>query len=46
MKQIKAIVQPFMKDKVLTALRQVDELPGVTVFEVRFPLFLHDWGGL
>lgn len=34
MKQIKAIVQPFMKDKVLTALRQVEDLPGITVSEV------------
>ena len=34
MKQIKAIVQPFMKDKVLTALRQVEKLPGITVSEV------------
>ena len=34
MKQIKAIVQPFMKEKVLAALRQVEGLPGVTVSEV------------
>lgn len=34
MKEIKAIFQPFMKDKVLTALRKVEDLPGVTVSEV------------
>lgn len=34
MKQIKAIVQPFMKDKVLAALRQITGLPGITVSEV------------
>lgn len=34
MKQIKAIVQPFLKDKVLTALQQVEGLPGITVSEV------------
>ena len=34
MKQIKAIVQPFMKEKVLAALWQVEGLPGITVSEV------------
>lgn len=34
MTQIKAIIQPFMREKVLAALRQVDGLPGVTVSEV------------
>ena len=34
MKEIKAIIQPFMKDRVLEALRQLEGLPGVTVSEV------------
>ena len=34
MKEVKAIVQPFMKEKVLDALRQLEGLPGVTVSEV------------
>ena len=34
MKEVKAIVQPFMKEKVLDALRQLKGLPGVTVSEV------------
>ena len=34
MKQIKAIVQPFMKEKVLAALWEIEGLPGVTVSEV------------
>lgn len=35
MKEIKAIIQPFVADKVLYALREVSELPGVTVSEVK-----------
>ena len=34
MKEIKAIIQPFMLEKVLEALRGHPELPGVTVSEV------------
>lgn len=34
MKELKAIVQPFMKERVLDALRQLEGLPGVTVSEV------------
>ena len=35
MKEIKAIIQPFLADKVLDALHQLPEMPGVTVSEVR-----------
>ena len=35
MKEIKAIVQPFMLDKVLEGLHAIEELPGLTVSEVR-----------
>jgi len=35
MKEIKAIIQPFVVDHVLAALRQMAELPGVTVSEVK-----------
>lgn len=35
MKEIKAIIQPFMLSKVIAALKQVKELPGVTVSEVK-----------
>ena len=35
MNEIKAIIQPFMLDKVLDSLRQIEGLPGVTVSEVR-----------
>lgn len=35
MKEIKAIVQPFMLEKVLDALRDIEGLPGLTVSEVR-----------
>jgi len=35
MKEIRAIVQPFMLTKVIGALRQVEGLPGVTVSEVQ-----------
>lgn len=31
MKEVKAIVQPFMLDKVVDALKQIDGLPGLTV---------------
>ena len=34
MKEIKAIIQPFMLEKVLGALREHRGLPGVTVSEV------------
>jgi len=34
MKEIKALIQPFMLDKVLDVLREHAELPGVTVSEV------------
>jgi len=34
MKEIKAIVQPFMATRVIDALRQFDDLPGVTVSNV------------
>ena len=35
MKEIKAIIQPFMLAKVLAALRRVDGLPGITVSHVQ-----------
>lgn len=35
MKEIKAIIQPHMLTKVIDSLRAVDDLPGVTVSEVR-----------
>lgn len=35
MKEIKAIIQPFVADQVLAALREMSELPGVTVSEVK-----------
>ena len=31
MKEVKAIVQPFMLTKVVDALKQIDDLPGLTV---------------
>lgn len=34
MKEIKAIIQPFMLDKVLDGLRAIEDLPGITVSEV------------
>lgn len=34
MKEIKAIVQPFMLQDVLHALAAIDDLPGVTISEV------------
>ena len=35
MKEIKAIIQQFMTDKVINSLRGYDHLPGVTVSTVR-----------
>ena len=35
MKEIKAIIQPFMADHVIDALRAMPGLPGVTVSEVK-----------
>jgi nitrogen regulatory protein P-II 1 len=35
MKEIKAIIQPFLLDTVLEGLRDVDNLPAVTVSDVR-----------
>jgi nitrogen regulatory protein P-II 1 len=34
MKEIKAILQPFMLERVLSALEAMEELPGVTVSQV------------
>ena len=34
MKEIKAIVQPFLLPKIVAALRRIPGLPGVTTFEV------------
>lgn len=34
MKEIKAIIQPFMLDKVLDGLREIENLPGISVSEV------------
>lgn len=34
MKEIKAIIQPFMLDHVCEALRQIPDLPGITVSRV------------
>ena len=35
MKEIKAIIQPFMLDEALAALHEIEGLPGVTLSEVR-----------
>lgn len=35
MKEIKAIIQPFLLSKVIDALKELEELPGVTISEVR-----------
>lgn len=35
MKGIKAIIQPFLLDRVLDALHDIEGLPGVTVSEAR-----------
>jgi len=34
LKEIKAIIQPFMLSKVIDALKELEELPGATVSEV------------
>ncbi|MBZ0114390.1 MAG: P-II family nitrogen regulator [Thermoanaerobaculia bacterium] len=34
MKEIKAIIQPFMLEKVLHALAAIEDLPGVTISDV------------
>ena len=34
MREIKAIIQPFMLENVLRALAAIDELPGLTVSQV------------
>jgi nitrogen regulatory protein P-II 1 len=35
MKEIKAIIQPFMLSRVINALKEIGGLPGVTVSEVK-----------
>lgn len=35
MKEIKAIMQPFMLSKVIDALKEITDMPGVTVSEVK-----------
>lgn len=35
MKEIKAIIQPFMVEKVIDALATIEGLPGITVSEVK-----------
>lgn len=35
MKEIKAIIQPYMLDRVCAALRDIEGLPGMTVSQVR-----------
>lgn len=35
MKEIKAIIQPFLLDRVLDAMHDIEDLPGVTVSEAR-----------
>ena len=35
MKEIKAIIQPFMLDAVLDALHEIEGLPGITISETR-----------
>ncbi|MEO7714852.1 MAG: P-II family nitrogen regulator [Capsulimonas sp.] len=35
MKEIKAVIQPFMLDRVLDALHEIEGLPGVTISEAR-----------
>lgn len=35
MKEIKAIIQPFLVSKVVDALKEIEDLPGVTVSLVR-----------
>lgn len=35
MKEIKAIIQPFMLTRVVTALHKIEGLPGVTISEIK-----------
>lgn len=35
MKEIKAIIQPFLLDRVLDALHEIEGLPGITISEAR-----------
>ena len=35
MKEIKAIIQPFLLAKVVDALKEIEDLPGVTVSQVK-----------
>jgi nitrogen regulatory protein P-II 1 len=35
MKEIKAIIQPFMLDDVLYAMEQIEDLPGLTLSQVQ-----------
>ncbi len=35
MRELKAIIQPFVADQVIAVLREIPELPGVTVSEVK-----------
>lgn len=35
MKEIKAIIRPFRLDDVVTALHKIEELPGLTVSEIK-----------
>lgn len=35
MKEIKAIIQPFMLTRVATALHKIEGLPGLTISEIR-----------
>ncbi|MCF6271017.1 MAG: P-II family nitrogen regulator [Melioribacteraceae bacterium] len=35
MKEIKAIIRPFKLDDVVTALHKIEELPGLTISEIK-----------
>ena len=35
MKEIKAIIQPFMLSKVIDALKEIPHMPGVTASEIK-----------
>lgn len=35
MKEIKAVIQPFMAERVIAALRAMESLPGLTISEAR-----------
>jgi len=35
MKEIKAIIRPFKLDDVVSALHKIDELPGLTISEIK-----------